>query len=67
MYCYARLEDRQGPCRPKPAVNVPEPVETQAVVEGEPGTQPKALSCRGTDSTGHMNRFDILGESPYSK
>ncbi|MFH0756380.1 MAG: hypothetical protein V2B15_03740 [Bacteroidota bacterium] len=62
---YARLDEDRTPSGPKTAVKVPEPVEGQAMLEGEPGTQPK-VSVSQTSAT-HMNRFDILGESPYSE
>lgn len=64
---YAQFEMDRPVSTPKPAVNIPEPVRSQAVVEGEPGTQPKAPAAEAQTSSPHMNRFDILGESPYSK
>jgi hypothetical protein len=64
---YARMENEKPPEKSRPAVNVPETIDPQTVVEGEPGTQPGMKPPVVQESSGHLNRFEILGESPYSE
>ena len=63
---YARMENEKPPEKSRPSVNVPETIDPQPVVEGEPGTQPGMKPPVVAESSGHLNRFEILGESPYS-
>ena len=66
----------------KPAVNIPETIEIDTVMEdltvyrykvsdsgngGEPGAQPDLKQSVVPATTDYMNRFEILGESPYSE
>jgi len=78
---YATMDQSSEPARPGPAVNVPETIEVDTVmgdltvyryrdpvpgIEGEPGTQPARKPPVTQAASGYMNRFDILGASPYS-
>jgi tetratricopeptide (TPR) repeat protein len=79
---YARMDQRKEPAGPGPAVNMPETIEVDTVIgdltvyrytnpypgiEGEPGTQPEMKPPVTPAASGYMNRFDILGASPYSE
>jgi tetratricopeptide (TPR) repeat protein len=65
-----------------PAVNIPETIEVDTLMDeltvyrfketrqdlaGEPGTQPPVGSVMVPEASGRINRFDILGESPYNE
>ena len=67
---YSKMEDKQIDPDPVPAVNTPEVVSAAVVssslVEGEPGTQPP-LRLLSQDEGTYINRFDILGNSPYTE
>jgi len=64
---YPRMDNGEPPVSSRPAVNAPEAIASRTVVEGEPGTQPGTEPAVAPVSSGHINRFDILGESPYSE
>lgn len=74
---YARMENEKYDQTGKPAVNIPESIEIDTVmddltvyqftrpemgIEGEPGSAP----ARNMANSNDINRFDILHHSPYS-
>lgn len=76
---YAMMEEnRNNPVSSTaPAVNAPEADNapealsvagiSASPVEGEPGTQPRMKELPREDGAVYINRFDILGSSPYTK
>ena len=79
---YAMMDRGKDVAAGRPAVNVPETIEvdtvmedltvyhykvTNPVIEGEPGTQPEIEQPVVQATEGYINRFDILGESPYDE
>ncbi|MCP4311410.1 MAG: hypothetical protein GY790_09125 [Bacteroidetes bacterium] len=67
---YSMMEEK-SPDPASPSVNAPEPVtlaaDSPTVVEGEPGTQPIMKPVPAAGGVAYINRFDILGSSPYTK
>lgn len=64
---YANVETENTADQEKPAVNTPEVVESGQPVEEEPDTQPEVEPEPVRPAHGYINRFDILGRSPYNE
>jgi hypothetical protein len=63
---YASMDGGSQDSQPASPVNLPESLSPM-VVEGEPGSQPEMNSVSAGGGGHFMNRFDILGSSPYSE
>lgn len=68
---YSMMEEKSLDTDPAPSVNAPEVVSpglvSSSLVEGEPGTQPQISAPIKEEGTAYINRFDILGKSPYTE
>jgi len=72
---YAMMQQKTPESEAVPAVNIPEEVPPAVIpsagvaasfVEGEPGTQPPKNELPREEGAAYINRFDILGSSPYT-
>lgn len=72
---YSMMDEKSTAKLPASSVNSPEAFDSRpseatvstSAVEGEPGTQPLMKAVPATGASVYMNRFDILGSSPYSE
>jgi tetratricopeptide (TPR) repeat protein len=68
---YTMMEEKSQHPHPVPVVNAPESVPLTGAspsgVEGEPGTQPVMKAVPPAGAASYINRFDILGSSPYTE